>query len=284
LAAAQDEPVESETCLDCHEGLDQTLAHGSHALRQDAVSPMACVSCHAGGAVHIEDPSRDNITSFKALSTGEQTAACEACHQPHIFHGLAGIDPHAGEEVGCVDCHVIHGTPTEMAVDAAAGQCAGCHVGIVRQFQKRSNHPLVNGGLSCISCHNLTGDSQPAFGHGSSTNCVECHADISGPFRYEHQAASSFSTEGDGCVSCHRPHGSSNERLLAQPDDRLCRQCHGVPPLHRTQHGGLATIFNCIDCHSDIHGSNSNHALLDPQLGMKIGGEPGGCYCHNVSD
>ncbi len=28
----------------------------------------------------------------------------------------------------------------------------------------------------------------------------------------------------EGCVSCHSPHGSSNDRLLKQPGDGLCRR------------------------------------------------------------
>jgi hypothetical protein len=52
--------------------------------------------------------------------------------------------------------------------------------------------------------------------------------------------------------------------------------------LHRVTHDGIGDKYGCIDCHSEIHGSNHNSHLLDPQLGSKIGIGPDGCYCHNV--
>ena len=95
-------------------------------------------------------------------------------------------------------------------------------------------------------------------------------------------SVSSFTPQGEGCVSCHNPHGSSNERLLAQPGDLTCLQCHGTPPNHRIRHDGLGTQFACIECHSDMHGSYDNRAFLDPQLGIKISGSPQACFCHGV--
>jgi predicted CXXCH cytochrome family protein len=105
-----------------------------------------------------------------------------------------------------------------------------------------------------------------------------------GPFLYEHAPTSSFATEGgDGCIACHQPHGSSNERLLVRPDNLLCKQCHSTPALHFTQHGGIGTMFDCMECHNSVHGSNDNQRFLDPNLGAKIGMGAGACFCHNVS-
>jgi predicted CXXCH cytochrome family protein len=138
--------------------------------------------------------------------------------------------------------------------------------------------------VTCLSCHDFSGRNDVAFGHGNNANCYQCHPEQSGPFRFEHEAASSFTTQGDGCTVCHTPHGSPNERLLAQPGDRLCRQCHGLPLLHAIKHGGIGLEYRCVECHSDIHGSYESHALLDIDLGIKIGGGPLGCYCHEVSE
>ena len=76
------------------------------------------------------------------------------------------------------------------------------------------------------------------------------------------------------------PHGSGNERLLAQKGSTLCLQCHGVPPRHRTEHSGLGTKLQCVECHSEVHGSNHNAKFLDPDLGSKLFSN---CYqsgCH----
>jgi len=160
--------------------------------------------------------------------------------------------------------------------------CGKCHVAVVNQFRLVSNHPLTDGNVSCMSCHDFTGSNEPMYGHGGNADCYQCHPQQSGPHLYEHEAGSSFGPEGEGCIACHSPHGSNNDRLLNQPDERLCFQCHGVPPLHRTQHDGIGTQFACMDCHSAVHGSDDNRALLDPQMGTRIGGQAGSCFCHNV--
>lgn len=278
---------DSETCLECHDGYEGSLTGGAHQLGKhpDAtIEQIECADCHRGGDAHVYDPSVANITGFSGGSVPEQARICRSCHQAHPEMGVAGLDPHDGQDVGCADCHNIHRQGPGLDVDRAAGMCDRCHVAVVRQFQRRSNHPLIDGVVSCVSCHNPTGANEPSLGHGGNANCYSCHPEQSGPFAYEHQAGSSFGPEGDGCTACHSPHGSSNERLLHQPDGRLCRQCHGEPALHRTQHGGLATAFDCMDCHSEVHGSYHNRALLDPDLGTKLGSGPGACYCHNVDN
>jgi hypothetical protein len=46
----------------------------------------------------------------------------------------------------------------------------------------------------------------------------------------------------------------------------------------------VATQLACVSCHSEIHGSDHNRALLDPDLGMKL---PLNCFragCHPRGD
>jgi predicted CXXCH cytochrome family protein len=85
-------------------------------------------------------------------------------------------------------------------------------------------------------------------------------------------------------VACHDPHGSPNERLLRQPDDNLCRQCHGLPARHRSVHEGIGVAFGCLECHTAVHGSYDHRSLLDPYLGTNVGDGPGSCWCHNVDN
>ncbi|HDL00607.1 MAG TPA: hypothetical protein ENH23_00040, partial [candidate division Zixibacteria bacterium] len=61
LHAADSTPiVPNETCLECHDEMSETLTSTPHQL-QDNKSAVYCISCHAGGKEHIEDPSTDNI-------------------------------------------------------------------------------------------------------------------------------------------------------------------------------------------------------------------------------
>ncbi|MBD3401505.1 hypothetical protein GF420_01315 [candidate division GN15 bacterium] len=286
-AVAQDSQPDDETCLMCHEGYDAGLAVSAHRLSSQMKNPamtISCVSCHPGAEAHLDDPVAETIGNPARMSTPEQNEICASCHQPHKMTGTVGFDPHIGQDLACTDCHGVHEANVSLLLDEEGEFCGQCHVASVNRFRQRSNHPLTDGNISCISCHDFTGDLEPMVGHGGSVNCAECHQEVAGPFLHEHEAGSSFSTEGDGCIACHRPHGSPNERLLVQPGDNLCQSCHGVPPGHVTAHNGLATSYDCMDCHSAVHGSNDNRSLLDSQLGIKIGDGPGSCYCHNVLD
>jgi DmsE family decaheme c-type cytochrome len=157
-----------------------------------------------------------------------------------------------------------------------------CHVALVSDWTRGSLHPLSDQDVNCLSCHDFTGALEPAVGHGPTENCYRCHPEVSGPFVWNHDATSSFAVNGEGCEACHSAHGSALDRMLTQQGDALCTQCHAVPPLHRVNHGGLGTRFLCVECHSEVHGSDDNKHFLDLNLGTKIGGTPPSCYCHGV--
>jgi DmsE family decaheme c-type cytochrome len=271
-SSALADPVDNETCIDCHdEAYSQSLAGTTHDLAVAGTQyDIMCVSCHTGASVHIEEPSTDNIGIPSKMSPVEVTNICTQCHSPHPEMGDVGFDPHFNKEIACTDCHTIHAGQQELRPDDPAILCSRCHVGVKEMFARRSNHPLSDGAVTCVSCHSFTGANEPTVGHGASANCYSCHPEQSGPFVYEHPVTISFSTEGESCTECHDPHGSGNERLLVQKGSAQCLECHGVPPLHRTKHSGLGTKFECVDCHSDIHGSNHNEDFLDPDLGNKL--------------
>jgi len=281
---SQTEKIEDDVCLTCHEDYNIGLSFTTHRLSSEVTKPnieIGCTSCHSGGEIHVEDPSVDNIGNPSKTLAPETENTCTSCHQPHKGIRATGFDPHFGQDFSCTSCHKIHSRQTNLLIDEEGSFCSGCHVSVVNDFRKRSNHPLTDQALTCLSCHDFTGKNNLNFAHGSNANCYQCHPEQAGPFLHEHEAVSSFGTEGEGCISCHKPHGSINDRLLTQPGDRLCLQCHTPPPLHRTQHDGIATYYDCIECHSDMHGSYTNRMFLDPQLGMKIGGTPEDCFCHN---
>ena len=279
--------VEDETCLACHDDQETRFASGPHQLASlggNETNAVMCVSCHSGGEGHIDDPGPENIGNPVKQFSATTQSICSECHAPHLQSGVAGFDPHLNQDISCTDCHAIHSGYEGQLLDVEAGFCNKCHVAVVGQFRSRSNHPLTDEAVTCLSCHNVAGSNDVSLGHGSDANCAACHPEHSGPYLYEHEATSSFATDGDGCIGCHQPHGSANERLLSQPGNGLCRQCHGVPPKHTTTHSGLATQFDCIDCHTQVHGSYDNRVFLDPQMDIKIGDQPGSCYCHELNE
>jgi len=80
-----------------------------------------------------------------------------------------------------------------------------------------------------------------------------------GPFLFEHPPVR------ENCVTCHQPHGSNNDKILAGRRPFLCQRCHvssrhpstlyDAPDLTAS---GANKIINrsCTNCHSQIHGSN----------------------------
>ncbi|MFH1688037.1 MAG: cytochrome c3 family protein [bacterium] len=287
LAFSQPNVIDNETCLDCHEDYDQTLSSTVHKLASDLPGSritIGCVSCHSGAEVHIEDPDPENIGNPAKQLAAETAGVCTSCHSQHVHLQVAGFDPHLNRTTSCTDCHLIHGGHEKLLADDEGDFCATCHSSIMAQFSRRSNHPLTDQAVTCLSCHDFTGVNDVSLGHGSNANCYRCHPEQAGPYRHEHQAVSSFATEGEGCTTCHQPHGSPNERLLTQPGNGLCRQCHGIPPLHLSKHGGVGARFACVECHSQVHGSYDSRAFLDPELDVKIGDQPGSCYCHRLNE
>ncbi|MEW6412782.1 MAG: cytochrome c3 family protein [Candidatus Zixiibacteriota bacterium] len=275
--------VADEDCLACHEDFDKSLMPTTHRLSSTVDNPsmmIACVSCHKGADMHLDDPGRGTIGNPAVMESFRVEKICTDCHDAHLQAYTAGFDPHAGLDLSCTSCHTVHGTNEYLLIDPSGGFCGTCHVAVVNEFRKRSNHPLTGQNIGCIDCHSLVSAGEPDYGHGGGVICTNCHPLQSGPYLFEHEATSSFTPEGSGCVSCHSPHGSSNDRLLNQPDDRLCLQCHGTPPGHLTAHGGSMAGYACLDCHSEIHGSYDNLYLLDPQLGSKLGSGPDDCFCH----
>jgi predicted CXXCH cytochrome family protein len=92
--------------------------------------------------------------------------------------------------------------------------------------------------------------------------------------------------EGGGCGECHEPHGSENDRLLRQPDEGVCLQCHITPPGHLNMpalHGFVADIENCVACHSEIHGSFVSSRFLDPLLQGRLGSPQPCADCHDLT-
>jgi DmsE family decaheme c-type cytochrome len=244
---------------------------------------VGCTGCHTGWEDHVDDPAADNIVAGPGLGSLEQAQQCNRCHQTPHQAAMATTDPHGRNGYNCSSCHTIHGNHNRMLVkDERENYCIECHNVVEAQFKARSAHPLESGNIRCTDCHLFDNIADQLHAQGLDWTCQECHPLIAGPHIYEHPVTYEYLVEGSGCTECHNPHGSANDRLLKQAGDGTCRQCHMVPPGHRIAHAGLGSRHACIDCHSEIHGSNSNELFLDPDLGMK---NVINCYasgCHSL--
>jgi DmsE family decaheme c-type cytochrome len=284
-ASAQDEAAAepeysrdgADTCLRCH-GRDQVVLgvfRNPHGVPTDPRSPfghgqLQCEACHGPGGEHTGrvrrgDP-RPPVVYFgrdeKAAPVAVQNGMCLDCHEgtvPVLWHGT----PHDANQVACADCHSSH-SPDDpvLTTSAQAEVCYDCHRTQAIAAKKPYAHPVDAGKMDCTSCHNPHGSTSELQLARETLNdtCWQCHAETRGPFIWEHAPVS------EDCTNCHEPHGSSHPGMLSLRGPMLCQSCHsqaGHPSVANTPDGlpggtpsRLLLGQNCLNCHSQVHGSN----------------------------
>lgn len=277
---------EDAVCTRCHDENDGapilTIYQTKHGVRGDARAPT-CQSCHGASESHMKgDPNvKGRALPDRAFKKGvpddqRGESQCLTCHRGAKLNNWDG-NLHQNNGVSCNDCHSVHrpadkvlskGTQTEV--------CVNCHKERRADIQKISSHPIKAGKVVCSDCHNPHGSSGPNLLKKNTVleTCFQCHAEKRGPFLFEHQPMT------ESCANCHNPHGSNIGPLLKSRPPFLCQECHDgshvsatpVGPNAAGFQGGLSTknptgvaqtpsVLNvgraCMNCHSQIHGTNS---------------------------
>jgi predicted CXXCH cytochrome family protein len=191
---------------------------------------------------------------------------------------VAGSPGMTYQDPKCLECHddllrgkVIHA--------AASGSCGNCHKTDLKEHTEvdaKGLDLLSTGKDLCLKCHN-----QDTRADGSKTENIQellkSASTIHAPVR------------DDGCVVCHKPHGSENNYLLissfprgiyapAVPDSfALCWECHdgelltapattgatnfrdGDRNLHFVHMNGKGSR-SCVMCHN-VHASSGEHLI-----------------------
>lgn len=284
-----DEYVGSETCAACHEDQFKSVAqtkHGKLSLIPNWKDKVqGCESCHGAGKKHSEEPTLQNIISFKNKNSKEISETCLSCHAGKESHNNFRRGEHWRNDVGCTDCHTAHGptldntqagsitqineaskqNPTNAAMlkKSEPQLCMSCHTETKAQFSKPFHHRVLEGTMKCSDCHNSHGgfeSKQTKLSVGADAACIKCHTNKQGPFVFEHAPL-----KIEGCAVCHMPHGSNNPKMLVRSSVRqLCLECHSsldeqlapdVPSFHNQ---ATVRYRDCTVCHSAIHGSNTN--------------------------
>lgn len=262
--------IGTEQCMACHEVQARGYDASAHSRIFDARTPAAargCEACHGPGRQHLENPGKKGtLRIFNKIAPREASQACMTCHSRQEHANWQG-GVHDARNVTCVDCHSIHAPKSEkghLKGTSLVATCAICHRDQASKIQRASHMPVREGKMDCATCHNMHGSTNVSLlrtGNSATEFCVSCHAEKRGPFLWDHAPVR------ENCVTCHDPHGSSNDRMLVVKAPMLCQRCHNS---RRTGHqsavydgAALATnnlrIVNrgCVNCHSNIHGSNS---------------------------
>ena len=215
------------------------------------VGTKDCTQCHADQTDHFKTASHAKL-AIADPKVGN--ISCEACHGPASLHSKAG----GGRN------NIVNPKKSPEA-------CFTCHLDKRGEFSLSSSHPVKNGHVSCVDCHDVhEGNAIKGTGAALETmneTCVKCHTAQKGPFVFEHAAVK------EGCVTCHNPHGSVNQKMLVARDANLCLRCHLETPVALGQinanaikhtgesHNSRLMTGTCwsAGCHEAVHGSNANN-------------------------
>jgi predicted CXXCH cytochrome family protein len=274
------------TCESCHGPGQAHVASGGDPTKILQLSKMSakqidstCLTCHAGAH-----------PNFLRSEHGKAGVGCTSCHSIHGFvpatSPVAAASPVAGEgkkpqlSVRFLDTLKPDASTSDPLQWTTAslempGQnpnllrapqpqlCFSCHSDVKPAFSQPFHHKVNEGLMKCTDCHDphgTFGNNQLRSTADQNMICTKCHTETRGPFVFEHAAVKS-----EGCLACHSPHGSQNARLLNVPNiNQMCNQCHS-PIAGDNIHGqgaGSAEVQSCIGCHTMIHGSNINPALI----------------------
>lgn len=215
------------------------------------VGSGACTKCHAPITRGFHDATHAHL-ALKGEDGAKKNVACESCHGPASLHVKAGT------------------RATILNPRIAPDTCLQCHPHTRAEFNLPHTHPVLGGRIACSSCHDPhQGEAHAAGGARTlvaqtNATCAKCHPAQTGHFTFVHEALR------EGCVACHAPHGSVNDKMLKARGAGLCYQCHFQPQTSGTNitHGGFdhsqnVTRGTCwtAGCHEAVHGSNVNSNL-----------------------
>ena len=224
---------------------------------------MDCETCHGPGDTHMEDPSPENIRSFRTTSAKEIVSTCGKCHTS--MHALKSSHLSTGR--ACLECHTLGHTTAfteqnqqpqqSLLKDVSSDLCTRCHAPIRAKMNRPFHHPSDEHDNVCLSCHNPHETRAELTRKAVDTKCASCHPEAGGPFMFVH-----LGTQNNGCSECHDPHGSTNANLLNRHTTRfLCLSCHTDTPTFHNQ--ADPKFRQCTACHSAIHGSNMNKLFME---------------------
>ena len=269
-------------CTACHDEGDgpEILLMGKtkHGTTADKRAPT-CTNCHGASEIHAKDAGKGDTSPLPDVTFGRKgktpaearDGACMNCHQKDAKRMLWMGSQHQARDISCSSCHQIHAGKDKVRDKRTQPDvCYTCHKEQRAQANRPSHHPVPEGKMGCSDCHNVHGSAGPKLVKRDSVveTCYTCHMEKRGPFVHNHEPVN------DDCGNCHNPHGTTAESLLKVRPPFLCQQCHtphvpsqallyGQAPVPSSIGWNGASVTQargCLNCHTQIHGSNNPSA------------------------
>jgi DmsE family decaheme c-type cytochrome len=271
-----------QICATCHQAVIPPNAKSAHKVVADG----DCTKCH--------DPHASENPAHLLVAGND---LCLGCHKDLGAAVAAAKFKHAPVGQGCVTCHDPHGSAQSVRLlkKAVPALCLGCHKPDSPSFVARHmRYPVAK--ADCTTCHDPHGSNQPALLLNNvhpplaARQCDRCHErpDSATPFAtrlpgYElcrdchgDMVKTTLAkarlhwpvADKKGCVNCHSPHASREEKLLKAATPALCGSCHAdtlkriaaVTVKHQPVVEG-----QCMACHSP-HSSDGTYLFNDPSV------------------
>ncbi len=248
---------------------DSTLAPAQTAPNQDVSAAKV--------------PQEEQLAPFEGMIGDKQaryvgTETCAACHEKEAkefkksAHSRISLPDESSARQGCEMCHgpgSVHaenggGKGTMINPNKNPEICFTCHMDKKAEFRLPYHHPVLEGHMACSDCHSAHGEEVRPWSATSMNDvneaCFKCHKDQRGPFVWEHEGIR------EGCVTCHKVHGSIHQKMLISRDSNLCLRCHAqvnFPVIGKRSHSGFLPQGPCFSggCHTAVHGSQFDDHL-----------------------
>lgn len=201
-------------------------------------------------------------------------ADCAICHDTLV--PAFEQTPHALSRPDAPDCTTCHGNGQKHMDEGGdtafikvpkghSGEqlCLSCHASMV--------HSAFNGGevhsradVTCFTCHNIHPSKpgpMPLLRQRPDDLCASCHhpqeREFDWPFGHR------LGRAGLECISCHDPHGGSDQRSLKVDDsgEVVCVSCHADKRGPFVFPHVVNVADGCLECHQP-HGSTNPNALV----------------------
>ncbi|MEM7610713.1 MAG: tetratricopeptide repeat protein [Pseudomonadota bacterium] len=205
-----------------------------------------CAECHSTNVRTGYDITTDTFnTTYSEVSVG-----CEGCHGPGDEHtrqaSAQRFDPDYGFAVTLDDRQ-----GARWVIDSNTGLA-----------QRSEPAAGLQQPESCGRCHARRGVIAPEYTHGVTLADTHLpallerglyHADgriLDEVYVYGSFLQSKMYRAGVTCSDCHNPHSA---KLKAGPDpNATCNQCHLPARFASEEHGGGASVGECVNCHMPI--------------------------------
>lgn len=262
----------NKLCYNCHQDVLPEERLSAH----DTVVEGNCTTCHA---------SHGSDNRFILRKSGSEL--CFDCHKDmndqlsKVRFRHRSLD----RKKKCLNCHDPHASAKSsfLLVRDAPSLCAKCHQ-LEKLTFKRTHMDYPVADKNCISCHDPHGSNNRGIvfdvAHAAVTErkCTECHQrapslktklKASELCRKCHQRTVDLALDKNrvhypllddvGCLNCHGPHATKEQKLLKGPVGGVCGRCHADTvrlqewSMKSKNNEGLCEPVktgNCITCHS----------------------------------